>query len=285
MNERRVIINADDFGVSPAVNRAVIKGWQEGVLTSASLMVTGAACDEAVELARQNPGLQVGLHLTLVQGKSVLHHGGFPALTDREGNFPNDPVLAGMRMFFIKPLHRQLASEIEAQIEKFIATGLPLSHIDGHLNIHMHPTVFAILCPLLAKYDISSFRLSSERLGSELGIARNRPFGKAVDAFIFGRLADRCRPELKIRRVVFAAEVKGLLNSGRITEDYLLKALDNLPAGTTEIYLHPAEADNPDMPGYCQRDELAALLSDRVREKLRSSGILLCNYRGEVKDV
>ena len=285
MNERRVIINADDFGVSPGVNRAVIKGWQEGVLTSASLMVTGAACDEAVDLARQNPGLQVGLHLTLVQGRSVLQQGGFPELTDREGNFPNDPVLAGMRMFFIRSLHRQLRSEIEAQIEKFIATGLPLSHIDGHLNIHMHPTVFDILCPLLAKYDISSFRLSSERLGPELRMAGNRLFGKALDAFIFGRLASRCGPELKIRRVAFAAEVKGLLNSGRITEDYLLKALDNLQAGTTEIYLHPAEADNPDMPGYCQADELAALLSDRVREKLRSSGIMLCNYRGEVKDV
>ncbi|NJD91577.1 MAG: ChbG/HpnK family deacetylase [Geobacter sp.] len=285
MNERRVIINADDFGVSSAVNRAVIKGWREGVLTSASLMVTGAACDEAVDLARQNPGLQIGLRLTLVQGKSALHHGGFPALTDREGNFPNDPVLAGMRMFFIKPLHRQLASEIEAQIEKFIATDLPLSHIDGHLNIHMHPTVFDILCPLLAKYDISSFRLSSERLGNELQIARNRLMGKAIDAFIFGRLADRCRSELKIRRVAFATEVKGLLNSGRITEEYLLKALDSLQAGLTEVYLHPAEADNPQLPGYLQTEELAALLSGRVKEKLRKLGIKLCNYRGEVKDV
>jgi hopanoid biosynthesis associated protein HpnK len=285
MNERSVIINADDFGVSSAVNRAVIKGWQEGVLTSASLMVTGVACDEAVDLARQNSGLQVGLHLTLVQGKSVLQQGGFPALTDREGYFPNDPVLAGMRMFFIKPLHRQLRNEIEAQIEKFIATGLPLSHIDGHLNIHMHPTVFDIICSLLAKYEISSFRLSSERLGSELRIDRNRLPGKAADAFIFSRLADRCRAELKIRRVDFASEVKGLLNSGRITEEYLLKALDSLQTGTTEIYIHPSEADNPDMPGYRQTEELAALMSSRVKEKLKSLGIILCNYRGEVKDV
>lgn len=285
MNERRVIITADDFGVSSAVNRAVIKGWQEGILTSASLMVTGAACDEAVDLARQNPDLQVGLHLTLVQGKSVLQQGGFPALTDREGYFPNDPVLAGMRMFFIKPLHRQLRNEIAAQIDRFIATGLPLSHIDGHLNIHMHPTVFDLLCPLLAKYEISSFRLSRERLVAELRIAANRPFGKAIDAFIFNRLASRCSSELKIRRVARTAEVKGLLNSGRMTEEYLLKTLDSLQPGTTEIYLHPAEADNPQLPGYHQADELAALLSDRVKEKLRSLGIILCNYLGEVKDV
>lgn len=285
MNERRVIINADDFGISSAVNRAVIKGWQEGVLTSASLMVTGAACDEAVDLARQNPGLQVGLHLTLVQGESVLQQGGFPALTDREGHFPNDPLLAGMRMFFVKSLRQQLRNEIAAQLDKFMATGLPLSHIDGHLNIHMHPTVFELLCPLLAKYEINTFRLSSERLGCELRMAGNRLFGKALDAFIFGRLASRCRSELKIRRVACAAEVKGLLNSGRITEEYLLQALDNLQAGTTEIYLHPAEADNPEMPGYLQTDELAALLSSRVKEKLRSLGIILCNYRGEVKDV
>jgi hopanoid biosynthesis associated protein HpnK len=248
-------------------------------------MVTGAACDEAIDLARRNPGLQIGLHLTLVQGKSVLQHGGFPALTDRERNFPDDPVFAGMRMFFVKPLYKQLRNEIEAQLEKFAATGLPLSHIDGHLNIHMHPTVFDILCQLLVKYNISTFRLSSERLGCELRMAKNRLLGKTIDAFIFGRLAARCRSELKIRRVGFAGEVKGLLNSGRITEDYLLHVLANLKPGTTEIYCHPADTDIPLLPDYCQAEELSALLSDRVKEKLKSLGITLCNYRGEVKDV
>lgn len=285
METRRLIINADDFGASAAVNRAVIRGWRDGLLTSASLMVTGAAFDEAVSMARQNPGLQVGLHLTLVQGKSVLEHGGFPSLTDKAGEFPEDPVMAGMRMFFIKPLHKQIRNEIEAQIEKFLAAGLPLSHIDGHLNIHMHPTVLGMLCPLLSKYGISSFRVSRERLMPELKTAANRAFGKLVDWFIFSRLASGCIDELKPRRIKFAGEVKGLLNSGRITEEYLLKTLETLQTGLTEIYLHPSESDDPLLTEYRQTDELAALLSHRLRDRIRSMGIELCNYRGEVKDV
>lgn len=283
MAEKFLIITADDFGASSAVNRAVIRGWREGILTGASLMVTGAACGEAVELARQNPGLQVGLHLTLVQGRSVRSCGGFPALTDREGNFPNDPVFAGMRMFFLKSLYKQLRSEIEAQIEAFLATGLPLSHVDGHLNIHMHPTVFAILAQLMPKYGISTFRLSRERLGVELSLDPRRVAGKALEAFIFNRLANHCRRELQLRRIGFAAEVRGLLNSGRMTEAYLLRLLETLPAGTSEVYLHPAEDDDQQQPHYRRTAELDALLSGTVREKIAAAGITLRNYRGEQK--
>jgi chitin disaccharide deacetylase len=285
MSGKNLIINADDFGISNSVNRAVLKGWTEGVLTSASLMVTGEAFAEAAEIAKQNPALQVGLHLTLVQGRSALKHTGFPSLTDHLGNFPEDPVFAGMRMFFLKPLKKQLEKEIEAQIVRFLDTGLPLSHIDGHLNIHMHPTVFDILCRLMPKYNISSFRLSRENLRAELSISSTRTLGKAVDAFIFASLAKRCLPELQRRRISFASEVKGLLNSGRITEEYLLKALGTLEDGTTEMYLHPSESDSQDLPGYRQKDELEALLSRNVRELIRSKNISLCNYRGETKDV
>lgn len=285
MVKKSLIINADDFGSSKDVNRAVIRGWQDGLLTSASLMVTGEAFAEAATLARENPGLQVGLHLTLIQGRSAARQAGFPSLADHEGNFPNDPVFAGMRMFFLKSLKKQLEQEIEAQIIRFIDTGLPLSHIDGHLNIHMHPTVFDILCRLMPKYGISTFRLSRERLGNELRISSARAVGKSVDAFVFGKLAKQCKPELEMRRIGFADEVKGLLNSGMITEDYLLGSLETLQDGLTEIYLHPSEADNPQMPGYRQTDEMAAILSQKVREKIRRMGISLCNYRGEVKDV
>jgi len=285
MAQKRLILNADDFGISASVNRAVISGWQNGLLTSASLMVTGAAFDDAVALARLNPGLQTGLHLTLIQGRAAARHKGFPSLTHNDGQFPNDPVLAGMRMFFLKSLQKQLELEIVTQIEKFLETGIPLTHIDGHLNIHMHPTIFAILCRLMPKYGISTFRLSRERLGIELQISSGRTCGKAVDAFIFGKLAKHCLPELQMRRIGCADEVKGILNSGRITEDYLLKCLDNLQDGVTEIYLHPADADNPQAPEYRHVDEMAALSSGKVREKIKSLGITLCNYRGEAKNV
>src|SRR5512146_612753 len=203
---KELIINADDFGLSPGANRAIVRAWREGILTSASLMAGGNAFDEAVVLARENPGLQVGLHLTLVQGHGVLPYEKFPSIVDGAGNFTDDPVHAGMRYFFVKALRRQLYREIEAQIVKFRETGLPLSHLDGHLNIHMHPVVFDILCVLMPKHGITSFRLSRERLGVDLALAPRRFLGKATDAFIFSRLAARCRPELARRGIVHAAE-------------------------------------------------------------------------------
>ncbi|BDV42470.1 hydrolase [Geotalea uraniireducens] len=284
---KELIVNADDFGLSPGVNRAVIKAWREGILTGTSLMIGGAAFAEAVELARQHPGLQVGLHLTLVQGRAVAEHAGFPTICDRAGDFTDDPVQAGMRYFFLKSLRKQLRREIEEQILRFRATGIPLSHIDGHLNIHMHPVVFDILRELMPKYGITTFRLTREDYRANLAIDRHRPMGKGVDAFIFSRLANRCRPWLDRLGIGYAREVKGLLNSGRMTEEYLLKALAGVGDGVTEIYFHPgilpcAEISRR-MPDYRHEDELAALTGGRVKERLGALGIRLRNYRGEEK--
>ena len=115
---RQLIITSDDFGLSSGVNQAVEKAWQDGILTCASIMPGAAAFDEAVDIARRNPGLQVGLHLTLVQGKSVLPPEQIPGLVDKAGNFSNNPVTSGMRYFFDKGLYKQIKREIEAQILK-----------------------------------------------------------------------------------------------------------------------------------------------------------------------
>ncbi|HJV34437.1 hopanoid biosynthesis-associated protein HpnK [Geomonas sp.] len=284
---KELIVNADDFGLSSGANRGIIKAWQEGILTSTSLMVGGLAFEEAVALAKENPGLQVGLHLTLVQGRSALERGGLPPLADADGNFGNDPVMAGMRYFFLKPLRKKIYREIEAQITRFLDTGLPLSHVDGHLNIHMHPVVFDILCELMPKYGIQSFRLSRENLSANLAVDRQRVLGKCADAFIFASLAKRCRPMLDRLGLGYAGEVKGLLNSGRMTEDYLLSALDSLDEGLSEIYFHPGCRPCPEldrwMPTYRHDDELVALTSRKVMEKMARLGITLRNYRGEVK--
>jgi hopanoid biosynthesis associated protein HpnK len=284
---KKLIINADDFGLSTGANRAVLRAWQEGILTSASLMVGGRACEEAISLARENPGLQVGLHLTLVQGRAVLPPEEIPGLTDSEGKLPMDPVGAGMRFFFSGSLKGELHREIEAQILRFRETGLPLSHIDGHLNIHMHPTVFDILAELMPKHGITSFRLTREDLARDPAEHRQRRMGRMLDAFIFGRLAKRCRPVLDRLGIFHADEVKGLLNSGRMTEEYLLKVLERLQDGVTEIYFHPGCKPDPElaawMPDYLHEEELAALTSARVRGMIADRGIRLGNYRGEEK--
>ena len=252
-------------------------------------MAGGDAFDEAVMLARENPGLQVGLHLTLVQGRAVLPAAEIPGLVNRDGLFTDNPVLAGLRYFFLKGLRSQLRREIEAQLGKVRDAGIPLSHVDGHLNIQMQPVVFDILMELAPRYGIASFRLTRERLTPTLLADGERSVGKRVDAFIFDRLSLRSRPHLDRMRIGYTDEVKGLLNSGRMTETYLLNVLDELLSGTTEIYFHPgclpcAEITRR-MPDYRHEEELAALLSQRVIRTLKERGIILMNYRGEEKTV
>ena len=286
-NLRRLILNADDFGLSSGVNRAVEKGWQEGLLTQASLMAGGDAFDEAVDIARRNPGLQVGLHLTLVQGRPVMPPDKVPGLVGPDGRFPDNPVVAGMKLFFDPTIRMQLRFEIEAQILKIKNAGIPLSHIDGHLNIQMHPTVFSLLSELMPIHGITSFRITRERLLENLRFSRERMTGKIAERIIFGLLSSSAEESLKRQDISRAVEVKGVLNSGRMTEDYLLSILDRLETGTTEIYFHPGCMPDAEitrrMPDYRHEEELRALLSPSLKQRLSELGIALCNYRGEEK--
>jgi chitin disaccharide deacetylase len=284
---KQVIINADDLGLSSGVNRAVVRAWRDGILTSASLMPSGEAFAEAVEIARENPGLQVGLHLTLVHGKAVLPPAEIPGLVSADGSFTDNPVAAGMRYFFLPSLRDQLRREIEAQLRAVTGTGLDISHVDGHVNIHVQPVVFAILAELMPRYGIRSFRLTRERLQETLRLDPTRPVGKRADAFIFDRLAAHSLPVLDRLGIGYADEVKGLLNSGRMTEEYLLALLECVRDGLTEIYFHPGclpcATITGKMPNYRHEDELVALTSPRVREEAERLGIVFRNYRGEVK--
>lgn len=263
------------------------QAWQQGILTQASLMAGGDAFDEAVEIARRNPGLQIGLHLTLVQGKPVMPAEKIPGLVAANGCFPDNPVEVGMKLFFDPAIRMQLRCEIEAQILKLKETGLPFSHIDGHLNIQMHPTVFTLLTELMPRHGITSFRITRERLLENLRHDRTRLLGKVVERGIFGSLAQFAEPALKKREISTAVEVKGVLNSGSMTEPYLLAILDRLLPGTSEIYFHPGCLPDAEisrrMPDYKHQEELAALLSPRVRERLQQLDISLTNYRGESK--
>jgi hopanoid biosynthesis associated protein HpnK len=285
--KRQIIITSDDFGLSKGVNTAVEKAWQEGVLTCASLMAGGVAFDEAVAIARRNPGLQVGLHLTLVQGRSVLPHSQIPGLVDEAGCFSDNPVSAGMRYFFDKSLYKPILREIEAQIQRVADSGIPLSHVDGHLNIHLHPTVFGFLAELMPRYGITSFRLSRERLAHNLRFDRQRRLGKIAEQLIFLALTGHARPYLDRLGIRYAGEVKGLLNSGRMTEEYLLRIIDGLQDGLTELYFHPGILPDAEisqrMPDYCHAEELAAIVSPAVRQRFKELQITMQNYRGEVK--
>jgi hopanoid biosynthesis associated protein HpnK len=284
---RRLVITADDFGLSSGVNRAVEQAWKSGILTGASIMPGGAAFAEAVKISRRNPALQIGLHLTLVQGRAVLPPAEIPALVNADGCFSDNPVATGFKYFIDRGLYCQLKREIEAQIRKVLDAGIALTHIDGHLNIHLHPTVFRILAELMPKYGITTFRLARERLAENLRFDTGRKFGKRVEDLIFRFLTNNARPELDRLGIRYAAEVKGVLNSGRMTEEYLLNVLDGLQEGLSEIYFHPGILPDAEitrlMPDYRHQEELAAITSQAVRQRLGQLQIQVQNYRGEVK--
>ncbi|HEY9606321.1 MAG TPA: hopanoid biosynthesis-associated protein HpnK [Allocoleopsis sp.] len=278
---RYMIINGDDFGFSSGVNQAIIDAHQRGVLTSTSLMVTGQAFEEAVALAKAHPNLGVGLHLTLGKGRSVLPHSQIPHLVDLDGNFSNQPNRAGVYYQLNASARREIPLEIRAQLEKFRATGLPLSHVDGHLHMHSHPVILGALVKLADEFNIKVIRLPSEELKFTLNLDRSDLQTKLSWSFIFTGLRLYGEGVLKSRGVGFVDRVYGLLQSGRMTEDYLLGLIPQIQANVVEIYSHPAIAipgEPVNSPIGLGQAELEALVSDRVRETILSSGFELTNY-------
>ncbi|GBD24766.1 Carbohydrate deacetylase [bacterium HR30] len=282
LGRRRLIVSADDFGLSPGVNRGIVEAHEKGILTNASLMVNGAAFAEAVELARAYPRLGVGLHLVLLQGRATLPPKEVPDLVDDRGEFPHRPVATGMRYFFLKGLRSQLEREIRAQLEKFLATGLSLSHVDGHLNIHMHPTVLDILVRLAPEYGIRALRLPREPLGITLRASLWQWWRKLAEALTFRALVAHARPKLEAAGLRSPDYMFGLHQSGRMTEEYLAAIFRRLPPGTTEVYTHASFVDEEALRWrprhYDCEGELRALTSPRLRVLLEGAGIELISY-------
>jgi chitin disaccharide deacetylase len=279
---RRLIVTGDDFGLSPGINTGIITAHRDGILTDASLMVNGTAFAEAVDLARATPTLAVGLHLVLVQGRATSAAHQAPGLVDAAGMFRNNSVAAGLRYFFAPGMRAQIEREVSAQLGKYLATGLPLAHVDGHLNIHMHPTVLMILLRLASRYGVRAMRLPREPWRISLQLDRRERRRKLVEALIFRNLTRYAHPRLAAHGIRHPDQLFGLHQSGHVDEPYLLSVLSALPAGLTEVYCHPALTDDEARrwrpADYESEAELAALTSPRVRQALRTSGIEPMSY-------
>jgi hopanoid biosynthesis associated protein HpnK len=268
---RRLIVNADDFGLSHSINQAVIRAHCEGILTTASLMVNEAACEEAVALAKENPRLGVGLHLTLVCGHSAWSETEIPGLADAQRNFSNAPVKTGLRYFVEKKLRPQLRDELAAQFQKFRSTGLPLDHVNGHLHLHLHPVIFQILMKHAEEWGITHLRLTSDPLWLNLRLASGRWSYRFAHAFLFRLLSRWVRPLVKRHRLRHTDRVFGLLQNSNVDEDFLSRLLGHLPPGDSELYSHPSLDEF--------RNEFDALVSPRVRSLVAEQGIRLIRYQ------
>jgi hopanoid biosynthesis associated protein HpnK len=272
-----VIFNADDFGYSGAVNEAVARAHKQGLLTSASLMVTGPAVDEAIALARQMPTLAVGLHLVMVDGRPVLPPGQIPHLVDRHGSFPSNAVRTGLHYALSRTARQELRQELNAQFERFAATGLPLSHVDSHLHMHMHPFIFGWLLPLAEQYGAAGLRIPCDELRLALDYDRHGAGIKVVWAIVFGLLRRHALPRLREHRLAVAGRVYGLMQSGRMQEAYVIRLLRRLQVPAAEVYFHPSCVADGRSHGP-NPDDLTSLLSPAVRQVVRERNLRLATY-------
>lgn len=257
---RKLILNADDFGLDAAINDAVEQAHVDGALTSASLIVGGPAAAQAVEIAKRLPTLGVGLHLVLADGPAVSPRRLIPDLVDATGHFGDQMVGDGFRFFFLPSVRRQLAIEIRAQFEAFAASGLVLDHVNAHKHFHLHPTVLSLMLAIGRDYGLNAVRL---------------PYEPGAAPLLAPWIA-LTRRRLRKAGIAHNDAMFGLRSTGATDEATLLAAIDRLPPGLNEIYLHPAtrRALRPTMAGYRHDDELAALLSPRAREAIQARGIV-----------
>jgi hopanoid biosynthesis associated protein HpnK len=274
---KRLIINGDDFGASHEANQGIVTAHVKGILMSASLMPGGCAAKEAVQIAKDHPDLGVGIHLTLVRDHCVLPPHRISGIVDAEGNFSYNPVITGFRYYMRKNLYPQLVGEMQAQIEQFLSSGLLPTHLDGHMNMHLHPAVIEQVLSLCSRYHIRCLRIPHENLKLHLQLDRKGLFRKVARWILFEIFRKVLEQRVRNHGLVTADQTFGLLQSGQLYERFVLSALEHLPPGITEMGFHPAVSsltDGSERP----YGEMDTLLSPKVARRILELQIDLCHY-------
>jgi predicted glycoside hydrolase/deacetylase ChbG (UPF0249 family) len=270
MPQKELIINADDFGLSPEIDRGVAEACSKGIVTSASLLANGPDFDGAVQLARAG-SLSVGVHLTLTGGAPVSAPGAIPSLLGAGQAFY--PRFSSFFARFAAGLvnKRHVLLEWRAQIEKVVAAGIKPAHLDGEQYVHLVPGLFGLCVRLADEFGIRRVRAPRRILFLS---PRPGPERLAARALLEGFMLHPA-----YRRLGRAASPGCLLGfeaSGRLDDKRLECILKNLPEGLSELVCHPGAADRgtPGLPrwGYDWRGELKALTSPRAAALLRASG-------------
>jgi hopanoid biosynthesis associated protein HpnK len=275
---KRLIVNADDFGLSPEVNGGIMRAHRDGILRSASLMVAEPAARAAAEMARDNPKLDVGLHAVVCRGRSVLDASRLGAAVGASGEFIDNPVAAGMRYFFDRSMRAAMTDELRAQVERHLELVGYLNHIDGHLNFHVHPLFADILVDLAVEYKVPCIRLPRERVMTTIRLRQDNAVRKLVESIIFRTLSRRTGRMMAERGLVSTDKLFGLHQSGHLSEDYVVGVIDRIREGTTELYFHPA-ADIGGIPPAAEAQlEVEILTGQRVHDAIDRNKIELITF-------
>jgi hopanoid biosynthesis associated protein HpnK len=240
----RLILNADDFGLTAGVNRAIVELHRAGVLTSASLMARSAATDEAIELARATPSLGVGCHVVLVDGEPVLHAQTLPTLVDpRTGRF-HPTLSAFFKLLLTGRIHcSEIEAETTAQIILLQNRGLHLTHVDTHKHAHMFP---AVLRPVLRAAKAAGIRVVRNPFEPAWSwrTTHGAPWLRRAEVLLLRLLEPTFRRIVTAEGFTTTDGVLGVLATGTIDSKVVNLLLRSLPEGTWELVTHPGYNDS-----------------------------------------
>jgi len=275
---KRIIVNADDFGRHELINRAVERAFNTGCLKSATLMAGGIAFDDAVALAKKIPDLGVGIHFTLANGNPILPPKEIPSLVTEEGIFHGDYVKFLKRYLSGKISLSEVRSELAAQLEKIQRAGLHLTHVDSHQHLHHVPGIVKIVLELAESAGIRSMRVANAKLfDGELD-----SLGKFVGRLGLSSLAKFAICQARKKNFTMPEHFAGIVAGESVSENFMLKLIEHLQDGTTEVMLHPG-TDNKILQDFCEwehdfEEELAAVTSPKVLSLLAEKNISAVNF-------
>jgi chitin disaccharide deacetylase len=277
VNGCQLIVNADDFGLSEAVNIGIVDSHKNGIVTSTSLMACGAAFAHAVKLAKEVTTLDVGVHLTLTGERPVLPAARVPTLVDEEGRFiPHTTTF--LQCYLLGRIRlSEVERELDAQVERVTAEGLSASHLDGHQHVHMLPGIRRVVGRIARRHGITAIRFPREAPKSYM-LAETRRLGRLLQLLAVNASC-AIAPVNDARR---SDHFCGFFFGGRLNRRNLSRLLRELPlSGTVELMCHPGRADPQSVYSdwrYCWQDELDALTDTRTAELLRQGGVKLTSY-------
>ena len=278
---KRLIVNADDFGLHESVNRGISRAHKQGIVTSTSLMAGGTAFENAVAIAGENPRLGIGVHLTLVGGCPVAPLKQVTSLTGEQGQFPVAYPAFLARFLRGEIRLAEIELELTAQIEKIRAAGLVPTHLDSHQHLHVVPGITAIVLKLARQFSIPAIRIPAEALFFFGGTSPS--VGRVAGRTGLSILANCFRRRAVAEKISVTDHFFGMLAGGQMLEQPLLSVIKRLPEGDSEIMVHPGEKDESLAKrtnwGYHWDEELQALCSDEVGTALQQRQVQLISYR------
>jgi chitin disaccharide deacetylase len=282
---RRLIINADDFGLTHGVNRAIVEAHEQGVVTSATLMANGAAFDDAVTIAQSAPRLSVGCHIVLVDGSPILDASRVSSLLSSP---TREQFGTGIGKFSLRALSGRLESsqveaEVTAQIRKVQSAGITVSHLDSHKHTHMFPSVFRPLLRAAEACGVRAVRNPFEVIRISLAAGRPDLWRRYGEVKLLRNLASKFRKATNEAGVVTPDGTLGIVVTGALDNRLFRLIIEKLPEGTWEFVCHPGYND-AELDGVQTRlresreQELQVLKSPQTRDLLARSGIELISY-------